>query len=115
MWRVVVAVIVVAVMVFSCVDVVTISPSRVRFVPKAVWAIAVLLLSVLGSLLWWTIGRAPRGSVASTGRSALGPEDDPSFITDIELRKANREQADRIRDLERQLSELDDDEQKPDS
>ena len=113
MWRVVVGAIVVAVMVFSFVDVITIPSTRVRLVPKAVWAIAVIVFSLLGSILWFSLGRAPKGSVAR--RKAVGPEDDPDFMGDVSIRQENREQAQRIRELERQLAELDDDEQKPES
>jgi len=109
MWRVVIPAIFVCVMVFSLVDVITIHPARVRHLPKAVWAVIVVVASILGSILWWTLGRAPRSAIPRV----LGPEDDPSFIDGVEQRRLNREQAERIRELERQLAELDDDEPKP--
>jgi len=113
MWRVVLAAIVVGVMVFSLVDVITIEPRRVRHLPKAAWAVLVVLTSLLGSLLWWTLGRAPRSAAAPARPPAIGPEDDPSFIDNIEQRRRSREQERRIRDLERRLADLDDDEPKP--
>ncbi|OJX65907.1 MAG: hypothetical protein BGO95_05720 [Micrococcales bacterium 73-13] len=117
MWRLVLALVLTAVMVFSIVDIATIDRSRVRHLPKFVWIVLVIVGSVLGSILWWTIGRARRDQGGAAGgarpkRRPAGPEDDPEFIDNIEQRRRNREQEQRIRDLERQLRELDD-ESKP--
>jgi len=119
MWRVILPLVLTAVMVFSIVDISTIDRSRVRHLPKAVWIILVILTSILGSILWFAIGRERRGqggSHAVPGRKPrpLGPEDDPNFIDNIDQRRLNREQEERIRDLERQLRDLDD-EPKPGS
>lgn len=111
MWRVILALVLTAVMVFSIVDIATIDRSRVRHLPKFVWMVLVVVTSVLGSMLWFAIGRERKGlGGQSAGRrpKPLGPEDDPNFIDDIEQRRRNREQEERIRDLERQLRELDD-------
>jgi len=113
MWRVILALVLTAVMVFSIVDISTIDRSRVRLLPKAVWIVLVVLTSVLGSILWFALGRERRGqagAVAAPGRRPrpVGPEDDPSFIDNIELRRRGREQEERIRDLEQQLRDLDD-------
>lgn len=97
-------------MVFSIVDIAMTDRARVRYLPKTVWIIFVIIASVLGSILWWTIGRERKGS-ARAKAAPLGPDDDPKFLDGVEQRRVNREQADRIRDLERQLAELDDDEQ----
>ncbi len=107
-----------AVMVFSIVDIATIDRDRVRHLPKGLWIVIVIITSVLGSILWWTIGRERRGlggspAVRRRKPRPVGPEDDPSFIDNIEQRRRNREQEQRIRDLEQQLRELDGDETKP--
>lgn len=118
MWRVILPLVLTAIMVFSIVDIATIDRSRVRHLPKAVWIILVIIASVLGSILWWTIGRARKGQggvgarPGARPRPVVGPEDDPRFIDNIEQRRLNREQEQRIEDLERQLRELDD-ESKP--
>ena len=84
-----------------------------RHLPKTVWIILVIVTSILGSILWFAIGRERKGQggmPAAPGRkpSPMGPEDDPKFIDNIEQRRRNREQEERIRDLERQLRDLDD-------
>lgn len=117
MWRVILALVVTAVMVFSIVDISTIDRSRVRHLPKFVWIVLVIITSVLGSILWFAIGRerpGQTGTARGRRRAPLGPEDDPRFIDTIEQRRLKREQEERIRDLERQLRDLDD-EPKPES
>lgn len=113
MWRVILPLVLTAIMVFSIVDISTIDKSRVRHLPKTVWIILVIITSVLGSILWYAIGRARPGAAGSPPpsrrkRGPVGPEDDPTFIDNIDQRRVNQEQEDRIRDLERQLRDLDD-------
>ena len=113
MWRLIVPLALTAVMVFSIVDISTIDRSRVRHLPKAVWIVLVIVTSVLGSILWFTIGRVRRSQMPRGGKAApVGPDDDPRFLDDIARRDRDREQEERIRDLERQLRDLDD-ESKP--
>ena len=97
MWRVVVSVVVVGVMVFSFVDVLTIDQRRVRHLPKAAWAVIVVLASLLGSVLWWTLGRGPKLVARPGSAPPRGPDDDPGFMDDIErrLREADGEEPER--------------------
>ncbi len=109
MWRVVLPLILTAVAVFSIVDIATIDRERVKYMPKALWIILVIITSVIGSIIWFLSGRARRGEVGRQAKRApLGPDDDPTFLDTFEQRRRNEEQKDRIRDLERQLAELDD-------
>ncbi|UUT35620.1 PLDc N-terminal domain-containing protein [Microbacterium elymi] len=48
---------VMAAMVFAVVDIVTHDEARIRFMPKFVWLILVILLPVLGVVLWFVLGR----------------------------------------------------------
>lgn len=43
----------------SLVDILSRDPALVRLAPRAVWAIAVILLPLAGSGLWFLIGRRP--------------------------------------------------------
>ena len=113
MARLIIPLLLTAIMVFSIVDIATIDRSRVRNLPKGVWIFLVIITSVLGTILWFTIGRARKGQAGPAGRPSsrprpVGPDDDADFIDNIEQRKRNREQEARIRDLERQLRDLDD-------
>ena len=88
------------IMVFSIIDIATIDTSRVRHLPKGLWIVIVILLSLVGSILWWGIGRGPverqqLGRYANdppaapprAGRPpAKGPDDDPDFLRSLDQR-----------------------------
>lgn len=46
-----------ALFVCSLIDIIRIDDARVKYVPKMVWIIVVILLPFIGSILWWAIGR----------------------------------------------------------
>lgn len=48
---------VIALMVGAMVDIIRREDSQVRFLPKLAWLIIVILLPLIGSLLWFAIGR----------------------------------------------------------
>jgi hypothetical protein len=94
----------VAVDVFAIVDVILTDRRRVRAMPKALWLIVIVLLPVIGFLLWFWLGKARS---ASAGRTrTVAPDDDPDFLRNMRLKE---EQDDRIRRLEQELADLDDD------
>jgi hypothetical protein len=92
-----------ALYVFAYVDLGLIDPRRVRSFNKPVWAL-IIVVPVLGAALWFFLGRGrlDSGGVPRT----LAPDDDPAFLRDL---KAREEQEERIRRLEQELAELDDD------
>jgi hypothetical protein len=94
----------VALDVFAIVDLVLIDDRRVRALNKVIWVILVLLLPIIGAILWFTVGRGRRDSGAQ-GR-AVAPDDDPSFLHNL---RRDEEQDERIRRLEQELADLDDD------
>jgi len=93
--RVVLPSILLVIMAFSIIDIATIDGSRVRHLPKGVWVLLVILLSLIGSILWWGIGRGPaerrsHGRYANDPPSgpsrppAKGPDDDPDFLRSLD-------------------------------
>ncbi|TPW74125.1 PLD nuclease N-terminal domain-containing protein [Schumannella soli] len=105
----------------AIVDIARIEENRVQHLPKFVWIVISILLSIVGPLLWFLVGRersagrAARqaresGHPVGTGSLRLtrvvAPDDDPDFL--LQLRKEH-EQEERIRKLEEKLAELDDD------
>ncbi|HZU93610.1 MAG TPA: PLDc N-terminal domain-containing protein [Microbacterium sp.] len=48
---------VIALMIGALIDIITRDDSQVRFLPKMAWIIIVILLPLIGSLLWFAIGR----------------------------------------------------------
>ena len=93
--------------IFSLVDCALFEKTRIRGVPRAVWIIVILLLPVIGGVLWFIIGRGRR---SSGGARSMAPDDDPEFLGQLGRDAAQEE---RIRRLEQELADLDDD--KPDS
>lgn len=106
---IVLVVIAVAFTIYTFVDVLLTERSRVRAFPKVLWAVVVVLLPVIGGLLWLIVGKARR-SPRSANRP-VAPDDDPTFLNSLnhdEIAK-RAEQEERLRRLEQELADLDDD------
>jgi hypothetical protein len=97
------ALIVIGLFVFALVDLTLTDRSRVRTLPKVAWGF-VLLVPVVGAVLWLLFGkeRGDRGG----SRRTVAPDDDPTFLANL---RRDEEQDERIRRLEQELAELDDD------
>jgi hypothetical protein len=128
MRQVLISLVLTGIMVFSIVDIITIDSSRVKHLPKFFWVLLTILLSVIGTLLWFLVGRErlerrdggrfagaagasqpPRRPTRPTRRGPTAPDDDPEFLSKL-AREA--EQQEKIRKLEERLAELDDDKPK---
>lgn len=93
--------------VYTLIDCIRTEDSRARGLPKTVWVFVVILLPLIGSLLWFTIGKERNGR--SRSRPVMrqsAPDDDPAFLGRIGLEQDREE---RIRRLEERLAELDED------
>ncbi len=101
---VIVPFLVVALDVFAIVDLALIDARRVRTLNKPVWIVIVVLLPVVGALLWFLVGREGRDAVGE--RRTIAPDDDPAFLRDL---NAHGDRQERIRRLEQELADLDDD------
>jgi hypothetical protein len=115
----------VGVLVFTIVDIVTIDGSRVKGLPKFAWIGLAIVLSIIGSLLWFLIGREPlqarehgrysgqmsppTRTTPSVRRGPVAPDEDSEFLGKL---SREAEQEERIRQLEKRLAELDDDKPK---
>jgi hypothetical protein len=86
--------------VYTIVDCSVQPASRHRGVSKPIWILIVVLLPVLGGLLWLTVGRVRRSTVAAR----RAPDDDPDFLEKIGTMS---DQDERIRRLEEELAMLD--------
>lgn len=105
-----------ALLVGALVDIITSEQWRIRHLPKMLWIIIVILMPLIGSILWFAIGRnyarpVDRGSFGDPRRRegpASVPENYASRDTESELAALEREiaayeKAERIRQLEAEL------------
>lgn len=98
------AVIAVAVDIYAIADIALTVRARIRSLNKALWILIVIVITPIGAVLWFVLGKKR----ARTVDEYLGPEDDPQF------RPAGSEtSADRIARLEDELRRLDDEENMP--
>ena len=91
--------------IFAIIDIVLIDKSRVRAFPKALWVLIVIAVPLIGAILWFVVGRQ-WGSRQQQARRTVAPDDDPAFLRNL---RRDEEQDERIRRLEQELADLDDD------
>ncbi|MFB4353632.1 PLDc N-terminal domain-containing protein [Microbacterium sp. LS_15] len=98
---------VIALMVGALVDIIRREDSQVRFLPKMAWIIIVILLPLIGSLLWFAIGREyseaglriPRMRAAATPSAPRRADPMPAVPVDT------RSTEEQIADLDREIEE----------
>ena len=95
-----------------------------RSIPKSAWILVIVLLNVVGVGLWFLFGRPryasadasvrpvrPGGPMAGPNRPApaggyrrsVAPDDDPQFLRNLEVNRAQKQEADRLRKLKAEL------------
>lgn len=104
MLRVVGVVVVLVVFVYALVDVIRTDSHATRGISKPAWIIVMVVLPVLGAILWFIFGR-PYGkpSAQSVRRYPMAPDDDPEFLRNLELRRRNQAEQERLRKLKAEL------------
>jgi len=104
LFRVVLAVAVLAIFVYGLVDVIRTDGRLTRGISKPAWIIVMIVLPVLGAILWLLIGR-PRGNppVRQNYSHPTAPDDDPDFLRNLELRRRNQAEASRLKKLKDEL------------
>lgn len=117
---VIVSVLLFVLMFAALADIITIDGSRMKHLPKLVWIIVVILLPLIGSILWFLVGReypepssSPRtpryrtidNSMSSPRDSGipLGPRDTEAELAALDREIEAQERAERILELEAQL------------
>lgn len=98
---------VIALMVGALVDIIRREDSQVRFLPKMAWIVIVILLPLIGSLLWFAIGREyseaglriPRMRAAATPSAPRRADPMPTAPVDT------RSTEEQIADLDREIEE----------
>ncbi|NUP58887.1 MAG: PLDc_N domain-containing protein [Pseudarthrobacter sp.] len=104
LFRVALAVAVLVIFVYGLVDVIRTEGRLTRGISKPAWIIVMIILPVLGAILWLLIGR-PRGTgpVPQAYPHPSAPDDDPDFLRNLEARRRNQAEAERLRKLKEDL------------
>lgn len=104
LFRVALAVAVLVIFVYGLVDVIRTEGRLTRGISKPAWIIVMIILPVLGAILWLLIGR-PRGTRPQPQAfpHPAAPDDDPDFLRNLEARRRNQAEAERLRKLKDEL------------
>ncbi|MCW3765241.1 hypothetical protein DM794_05250 [Paenarthrobacter ureafaciens] len=104
MLRVVGVVVVLVVFVYALVDVIRTDRHATRGISKPAWIVVMIVLPVLGAILWFIFGR-PYGkpSAQPVRRYPTAPDDDPEFLRNLELRRRNQAEEERLKKLKAEL------------
>jgi Phospholipase_D-nuclease N-terminal len=103
--RVALAVAVLVIFVYGLVDVIRTDRRLTRGISKPAWIVVMIVLPVVGAILWLLIGR-PRDSSPQQQKSyphPTAPDDDPDFLRNLEARRRNQAEAERLKKLKDQL------------
>jgi hypothetical protein len=104
LFRVVLAVAILAIFVYGLVDVIRTDGRLTRGISKPAWIIVMIVLPVLGAILWLLIGRPRRNSPVRQAYShPTSPDDDPDFLRNLELRRRKQAEAARQKKLNDEL------------
>jgi len=92
---------VLAAMIFALIDIIRRDEHEVRHLPKMMWLIIVILLPLIGTVLWFTLGRVyPEGGVRMP-RPAARTVAPPAPVA----RRETRTTEEQLADLEREIEE----------
>jgi len=100
-----------AVMIFAIVDAIITDNWRIRFMPKVAWVLLIVFLPIIGSILWFVLGkeRSGGGEAVSFGDPRRSVPAAPSTTEDdlaaVEREIAFHEKQAEIRRLEARLQE----------
>ncbi len=89
-----------AIWIYAILDAAQAESQKVRTLPKGVWVAITFLFPLVGSALWFWLGRPRKDKFGSFGapleRPPVAPDDDPEYLRFLEAR-AKREREDRER------------------
>ncbi|HET9654982.1 MAG TPA: PLD nuclease N-terminal domain-containing protein [Kineosporiaceae bacterium] len=96
--RVLLALITVAVTIYSVVDCLRCTDAEVRTLPRPIWLI-ITLIPLVGGLLWLTFGRPAAGPPVTRPARVIAPDDDPDFLQSLDrtFRERRRQAAEETR------------------
>ncbi|OFI37248.1 hypothetical protein BIU82_09155 [Arthrobacter sp. SW1] len=105
--RVIAIILILLVFVYGLVDLIRTDGRYVRGISKPAWVVVMLVLPVLGAILWFFFGRPYGGRTAqqNTPVHPTAPDDDPEFLRNLDIKRRNQSEAERLRKLREELEE----------
>ncbi len=106
---IVVSILTIALFVVTLVDIIRRDDAQVRYLPRLVWIIIVILLPLIGSALWWGLGREydapltlrfPRRRTRSAPPAPHTPAQPVAPVNDDDARSTEQQMADLDREIE---------------
>ncbi|MEW1718456.1 PLD nuclease N-terminal domain-containing protein [Streptomyces sp. NPDC093109] len=85
MLRVLMFLVPLALSIYAFIDCITTDEKEIRFLPKPIWAILVLLFPLVGSISWLIVGRDRTTTVRGGGW--IAPDDNPEFLKSLKDEK----------------------------
>lgn len=98
----VLSLLVIGLMIFALVDIIRREDFQVRHLPKTMWIIIVILIPLIGTALWFALGRvyAEDGPRMPRPRRASAPPPAPAPSTPRDTRSTEQQLADLEREIE---------------
>ncbi|KAA0935697.1 PLD nuclease N-terminal domain-containing protein [Streptomyces apricus] len=92
MLRVLMILVPLALSIYAFIDCITTDEKDVRYIPKPIWAILVLLFPLVGSISWLIVGRVrtPGGSSRAGRGGWVAPDDNPDFLKSLKDENRDR-------------------------
>jgi len=93
MARAVLTLITVGVAIYAIVDCWRSRPDEVRYLPRAVWILTILVFPLMGAIAYLMMGRTTAaGPNGTPPRRVIAPDDDPDFLRSLQVnRRPTRE------------------------
>lgn len=90
-----------AIMIFALVDIITRRDDQVKYLHKMVWIIIVILLPLIGSILWFALGREyDGGGIPLSRRPRTATAAAPAWTPPADTRTTEQQLADLEREIE---------------
>ncbi|RDG35767.1 PLD nuclease N-terminal domain-containing protein [Streptomyces corynorhini] len=90
MLRVLMFLVPLALSIYAFIDCITTDEKEIRFLPKPIWAILVLLFPLVGSVSWLIVGRDR--TVPTRRGGWIAPDDNPEFLKSLKEEKGGKEE-----------------------
>ncbi|MEV7089803.1 PLD nuclease N-terminal domain-containing protein [Streptomyces sp. NPDC093085] len=88
MLRVLMILVPLALSIYAFIDCITTEEQEIKYLPKPIWAILVLLFPLVGSISWLIVGR--ERTMPGRGASWVAPDDNPEFLKSLKEPKDGR-------------------------